>query len=157
MGDANVGCMWGLRRVLVIEHAPVLSYRSVLQDTTLQECLSHLEPLCRRFMGPDGHDTAASMIQRHFRGHLARQKHSVRGQASTQIQRAWRNHRLRQQLKGRLTQVKPIHSSLDAYEGLHRSCCHAAYPCDGQSSIMPNPPNMSLSILQHYHHRSTPY
>lgn len=53
-------------------------------------------------MGPTGQEAAVTLIQSHFRGHVARCKYSRRGQASAQIQNAWRNSRLRSQLRGRL-------------------------------------------------------
>ncbi len=42
------------------------------------------------------------LIQAHYRGHLARRRDSVRGQASLRIQHAWRTSRLRQQLRERM-------------------------------------------------------
>lgn len=57
-------------------------------------------------MGPGGQDSAAQLIQSFYRGHLARRKYSVRGQATLKIQHAWRNSRLRQQLRQRMRMAR---------------------------------------------------
>ncbi|GLC34485.1 hypothetical protein PLESTB_001256000 [Pleodorina starrii] len=82
-------------------------YQPAMED--LLVCLSNIQEVAallrqpgRRFLGPGGRDAAALLIQAQYRGHLARRKDSVRGQASLKIQHAWRNSRLRKQLRERM-------------------------------------------------------
>ncbi|KAG2432871.1 hypothetical protein HXX76_008603 [Chlamydomonas incerta] len=74
--------------------------------TNIQEVAGLLKQPGRRFMGPGGQDSAAQLIQSFYRGHLARRKYSVRGQATLKIQHAWRNSRLRQQLRQRMRMAR---------------------------------------------------
>ncbi|KAG2448854.1 hypothetical protein HYH02_006205 [Chlamydomonas schloesseri] len=74
--------------------------------TNIQEVAALLKQPGRRFMGPGGADAAAQLIQSFYRGHLARRKYSVRGQATLKIQHAWKNSRLRQQLRQRMRMAR---------------------------------------------------
>ncbi|GFR40108.1 hypothetical protein Agub_g662, partial [Astrephomene gubernaculifera] len=82
-------------------------YQPAMEDllvclTNIQEVAALLKQPGRRFLGPGGEEAAAVLIQSQYRGHLARRKHSRRGLASLRIQHAWRNSRLRAQLRDRM-------------------------------------------------------
>ncbi|KXZ47062.1 hypothetical protein GPECTOR_38g299 [Gonium pectorale] len=82
-------------------------YQPAMEDllmclTNIQEVAALLKQPGRRFLGPGGQDAAAQLIQAHYRGHLARRLHGVRGQATLRIQHAWKNSRLRKQLRERM-------------------------------------------------------
>jgi hypothetical protein len=82
-------------------------YQPQMED--LLVCLSNIQEVAgvlkqpgQRFQGPAGAEVAATAIQSAFRGHLARRKFSKRGAASARIQHAWKNSRLRHQLRDKL-------------------------------------------------------
>ncbi|GLI64066.1 hypothetical protein VaNZ11_007230 [Volvox africanus] len=89
------------------EQVATAGYQPAMEDllvclTNIQEVAALLKQPGRRFLGPAGREAAAQIIQAHYRGHLARRKDSVRGQASLKIQHAWRTSRLRKQLRDRM-------------------------------------------------------
>ncbi|KAG2501161.1 hypothetical protein HYH03_000976 [Edaphochlamys debaryana] len=86
-------------------------YQPAMED--LLVCLSNIQEVAallkqpgRRFLGPGGAEAAAQKIQAHYRGHLCRRKDSRQGQASLRIQHAWRNSRLRKQLRERMRMAR---------------------------------------------------
>ncbi|EFJ52332.1 hypothetical protein VOLCADRAFT_102998 [Volvox carteri f. nagariensis] len=93
------------------EQVGAAGYQPAMEDllvclTNIQEVAALLKQPGRRFLGPGGRDAAAQLIQAQYRGHLARRKDSVRGQASLKIQHAWRTSRLRKQLRERMRMAR---------------------------------------------------